>query len=89
MVPVINIAQLPKLPGLQQLVAKPAVEEEVDYSSESPRSAGLVLTGIRGPRVYAPRCAPERLSTLFTVGGSGIVRASLGLKASTHGQNPV
>ena len=29
MLPVIDIAQLQKLPGLQQLVAKPAVEEEV------------------------------------------------------------
>ena len=33
MVPVINIAQLPKLPGLQQLVAKKAVEEEVCASN--------------------------------------------------------
>ena len=33
MLPVIDIAQLPKLPGLQQLVAKPAVEEEVRKSA--------------------------------------------------------
>lgn len=38
MMPALAIAQLPKLPGLQQLVSnKPAAEEEVPPSPEHPK----------------------------------------------------
>ncbi len=85
MVPVINIAQLPKLPGLQQLVAKPAVEEEVQYPSLLTHLAGLVSTVFLA-MASCPTCAPERVLTLLA---GRPRRADLGLEASAHGQHPV